>query len=242
MFRENFYDVLKALDAKVNVVVVPKNSGLKGYAWKVLKEAGFDLETAKKVSETKLEKDGLAVLLRRGEDIPRIVEDERRVGKFAVGITGDDLFDEYTLRNPNNILSVVNTYDWDDDGAEFGRPTLCLMSKTGKSPTEPAKATVGIASKYEYSGRLFLAKSGLVKGLLMDVQIYNGDVEEAVRRGYASMCIDTVYSGATRRQTGLGIVEKIRSSDLSVIAPVGGFLILEKLAKEIPLGPVIDRR
>ena len=242
MYREKFYDVLGAIGERVDLVVVPKNSGLKGYVWKVLKEAGFDLEKARKVSETKLDMDGLTVLLRRGEDVPRIVEVERRVGRFAVGVTGDDLFDEYRYGNPNNRLSLVNTYDWDDENAEFRRPTMCLMVRNDQVLAAPSEINLGINSKYECTGRLYLATSDVVKGLRMNIETFDGDLEETVERFCIAMCIDNVYSGKTRRDANLDIVERIRASDVSVIAPAGDYAMLEKLAKEIPLGSTVDRR
>ena len=38
----------------IRTIVVPKNTGLKGYAWKALKEAGLDLEQAEEVEDGKL--------------------------------------------------------------------------------------------------------------------------------------------------------------------------------------------
>ena len=112
MYRENIYDLIRAVEqregVKIPTLVVPKNSGLKGYVWKVLKEAGLDLEKAKKISETELIAENLDVLLRRGEDIPQIVTDEFRMGRTVLGVTGDDLLDEYRLRNPQNILLVTS--------------------------------------------------------------------------------------------------------------------------------------
>ena len=224
----------------VNVVVVPKNSGLKGYAWKVLQEAGFDLERAEKVRDNSLVVDGIEVLLRRGEDIPLIVEEEKEAGRFAVGVTGDDLFDEYRLRNPGNNLMLVNTYDWDDAVAEFRRPALCLMSIGAFA--DPSEIKIGIPSKYEYTARSFIRDSPLFEGYWVQVKCYNGDVEDALERGYVRLAIDTVYSGKSRRQAGLEIVERIRASDLAVIAPKNGASLLEKMASGIPRGPIIDRR
>ncbi|HIJ18569.1 TPA: hypothetical protein HA372_02675 [Candidatus Woesearchaeota archaeon] len=47
MYRENIYGILEGTKEKISAIIVPKNSGLKGYAWKVLKEAGLDIGQAK---------------------------------------------------------------------------------------------------------------------------------------------------------------------------------------------------
>ena len=123
MYRENIYDVIKATGEKVSTLVVPKNNGLKGYAWEVMKESGLDLESAKELEKGKLKVGDLTVLLRRGEDIPQIVVDEFNNGNIILGLTGDDLYDEYRFRNPNSPLEVENTYDWFDENARLDKKT-----------------------------------------------------------------------------------------------------------------------
>ena len=54
MYRENIYEVMESTKEKVSVWVIPKNTGLKGYAWKTLKEAGLDLDDARVVGDGKL--------------------------------------------------------------------------------------------------------------------------------------------------------------------------------------------
>ena len=220
MYRENIYDVIKATGEDVSALVVPKNTGLNGYARNVLKEAGLDLESAKKVGETTLMAGNLAILLGRGEDIPRIVEDESLKSRVVLGVTGDDLLDEYRLRNPENKLKIENTYDWDDEAAIFKRPTLCLMNKTGNIEDVPLEARVAINGKYEYTSRNYMQTSPLFDGKLPSVIVYSGDLERTVYRETNDCCIDAVYSGKTMERYGLKIVQKIRFSDLVVISPL----------------------
>ena len=54
MYRENIYDVMEATGEKISTLVIPKNSGLKGYAWKVLREAGLKLDDTEQVAKNKL--------------------------------------------------------------------------------------------------------------------------------------------------------------------------------------------
>ena len=225
MYRENIYDVVKGTGENVSTLVIPKNSGLKGYAWKVMEEAGLKLKSAEEIGKNKLKVGDLTILLRRGEDIPQIVVDEFARGKLVLGLTGDDLYDEYRLRNPENPLRIENTYDWFDESARFFRPTLCLVNRTGNGEDIPLEARVAVDSKYERTSRNYLQTSALFNGKKPSVLVYNGDLESTVASGTNDCCIDVVYSGSTLQQDGLGIVQKIRFSDLVVISPLGLSLI-----------------
>ncbi|MBS3114448.1 hypothetical protein J4448_05085 [Candidatus Woesearchaeota archaeon] len=248
MYRENIYDVIKATGERVTTLVIPKNTGLKGYAWQVLKEAGLDLGNAKQIDKATLKVGDIDItlLLRRGEDIPQIVMDEFRLGNIVLGVTGDDLLDEYRLRNPENTLKVENTYDWYDENARFNRPALSFVNRNGDVNDIPIEARVAVNGKYEYNGRLYLSKSPLLKGRKFILTVYNGDLEDRVAKGANDCCIDTVYTGTTIDtidEYGLRIVEIIRFSDLVVISALrkDSSKLLELMAKDIPRGPVIER-
>ena len=234
MYCENIYNIIKATGEKIYTLVVPKNNGLKGYAWKVMKEAGLNLAKAQESGKNRLKIGDLTILLRRGEDIPQIVVDEFERGNIILGLTGDDLYDEYRFRNPQNTLRIENTYDWFDESARFLRPTLCLINKTGKEEDIPLEARVAINGKYEYTGRNYLQTSPLFKGKTPSVKVYSGDVESKVKEKSSDCCIDTVYSGRTViKQYRLKIVQKIRFSDLVVISPLK--------TEESPIGRAINR-
>lgn len=221
MYRENIYEVMESAGEKINTLVVPKNTGLKGYAWKVLKEAGLDLDKASEIGKNKLKAGTLTLLLRRGEDIPQLVQDEFDIGNLVMGITGDDLFDEYCLRKPQNNLKIENTYDWFDESAKFFRPALCLIGKSGQADNLKPNLRVVVNSKYEYTSRDYLQKSPLLKDKSPKVKVYSGDLEANVAEGKYDCCIDTVYTGDTIKEIcagGLKIIQKIRFSDLVVIS------------------------
>lgn len=248
MYRENIYDVINAVEqregVKITTLVIPKNSGLKGYAWEVLKEAGLDLDNAERLADTELRIGKLSILLRRGEDIPQIVTDEFRLGKIVLGVTGDDLFDEYRLRNPQNTLMVENTYDWFDERAKYFRPALCLIGTNPDSNKIPLEARVVINGKYELTGRLNLTKKPELKGSKFLIGVYAGDLEYSVQSGAYDYCIDTVYSSDSIKKRELVEVGKpLRFSDLPVISSLrrNGMGLLERMASMIPMGPAIDR-
>ena len=246
MYRENIYDIVEATGQPISTLVIPKNTGLKGYAWKVLKEAGLNLDNAQKISKIALRCGNLTILLRRGEDIPQIVEDEYGTGRIVLGITGDDLFDEYRLRNSCNKLRVENTYNWYDDDARFKRPALSLVSRTGNLSDLPIEARVAVNGKYEFNGRLYLSDNPLLVNRRFILKFYSGDLEAMVVNDTNNCCIDIVYSGNTIEtidDEGLRVIEKIRFTDLVVISPLRkeGPGLLEMKAREIPKGLIIDR-
>ena len=219
MYRENIYGILEGTKEKISAIIVPKNSGLKGYAWKVLKEAGLDIGQAERTGKDSARIGGLEVLFQRGEDIPKIVMDEFRMGRVALGGTGDDLYDEFRLRDPSNTLKVENTYDWTDTAAKFLRPALCLIGKQG-APLPEGEAKVALTAKYELTGREYLAKSPQFRGRAPKVNLYTGGLERAVATGANDIGIDVVYTGNSLEGNGLGIIDEIRFSDLVVISPL----------------------
>lgn len=219
MYRENIYDVMNATGEKISTLIIPKNSGL-NYFGQVLKEAGLNLDEAKKVGKDKMELNGLTLVLERGEDVPRVVMDFRDMGEVVLGITGDDLYDEFGLRNPDNMLRVENTYDWCDSEAKFGRPALCLINSTGRIEDIPLEAAVAINSKYLYTARQYLRDSQVSGGRTFRETIYEGNVEGRVEQG-KDCGIEIVYSGRSLEEKQLEIADVVRLSDLVVISPLG---------------------
>lgn len=242
MYRENIYEVMEATAEKVSTLVIPTNTGLKGYAWKVLKEAGLDLDKAQQSNKIALRLGNLTLLLRRGEDIPQVVMDEFGLGNLVLGVTGDDLVDEYRLRNPKNTLKIENTYDWFDERAKYFRPALCLVGLSRNPENIPLEVTIALNGKYEFTGRLYISKNPKLKGRKFYVKVYSGGLEYSVASGANEYGIDTVYSGDSVRENGLIEVGKpIRFSDLVVISPLSKDKsgLLERMAKDIPREQII---
>ena len=245
MYRENIYEVISGTGEKVNTLVVSTNRRLKAYTWKVLREAGLAIDDAVQVAEDQLrvnQKDryrlrgGLNLLLRRGEDIPQIVVDYAKKGEVALGITGDDLYDEYRLKNPKNPLRVENTYDWFDEAAKYLRPALCFVNRTGSIEGIPSPR-VAIGAKYPKTSWNYLLRSPLTREFEFGaefcdlVRIYEGSVERKIAEGEADCAIDIVYSGDTIKELGLTVIEIVRFSDLAVISPLKDGPTLEARAR-----------
>lgn len=220
MYRENIYDIMKSTGEKISTLVIPKNKGLKSYAWLVLKEAGLEIDDAKQAGNNMMKIGELDLILKRGEDIPKTIIDYAGIGKIALGITGDDFFDEFRLRQPGSQLKLENTYDWYDESAIYLRPALCLINKTGKLKDIPLEAKVAINAKYMSTSRDYLLKSKIGEGRAFKEAIYAGDVERTVDEGINDCAIDIVYSGRTLDECGLKVVQKIRFSDIVVISPL----------------------
>lgn len=214
MYRER---IVQFYPLGQGVLVIPKNPGLKGYAWKVLKEAGLEPSKWDKTVDTIVQDNWLTVLLRRGEDIPQVVLDENEMGRIAIGLTGDDLFDEYRMRKSKHGLRVLNTYDWFDPEARFLRPALCLINKSGNVNDLPLEVKVALNGKYEITGRNYLANDTKMEGKSFIVTTFEGNLEDALARGSYDCCIDTIYSGRSIDKRELKVADIIRFSDLVLI-------------------------
>ena len=127
----------------VAFIVVPKNGGLQEYREKAL--SSLQNVNSSKIIEV------------RGEDVPFWVEEFRRKGKKAIGLTGGDLYEEYCLRNTRTSLRVIGTLSWADAQARYGKPALCLVGPRNKNFEDfPKNLTVCVAAKYKSLGKKYL--------------------------------------------------------------------------------------
>jgi len=200
MYREQLSNFMKEGE---KTLFVPKNGGLNAYVKTMLPEIGID-----KVKD-------LEIVQARGEDIPKRVYEYVEREKQAYGLTGDDLFDEWKLRERNMLVSVLNTYDWYDENAEYKRPALCLLNSTGKIRDIPKKAKIAVNAKYELTSKNYL-KSKL-KNLEFEVNSYNGDTEKTVSDRTNDCCVDIVYGGSTKKENNLNVAGIARFSDIVLI-------------------------
>lgn len=198
-FKPKLSDIINdyKMDSKV---LVPKNGGLNDATTEML---------------AALKENGEAeVLTYRGEDIPQVIEDMYFGNRVkALGITGDDLFDEYCLRNPGSALKVLETLEWYDEKAMFRRPTLCLLAPSGKKLE--GKVRIALNKKYEETSKQYLTEIKPEFDYLTTA--YAGNTEQTVSAGINDACIEIVYSGKSIEEYGLVILDKVRSSDFVVI-------------------------
>lgn len=201
-------EIIKIQNAKY--IFMPKNSGLKNYAQKALLNLSLNKDVM--ISE------------RRGEDIPYLIAELSKSKVPALGITGDDLFDEARYKNKevNENVSLIDTIDWIDENALFGRPVLALLAKQGlelvssKSKEVPI---VGIPKKYEYTALRYLARRFKLEIYPREkAMVFSGGVEENIVLGVYDFAIDVVYTGSSLKKARLKIVDTLRASDISTVA------------------------
>ena len=101
-------------------VILPKNSGLEKYK-SILQE--FKLN-------------GKETINIRGEDIPQVISGLIKQGIKVIGITGEDLFKEYLIKNRNSNLKIIKRIIWDDSEFIFRKPTLCFLGPKEKNIQE----------------------------------------------------------------------------------------------------------
>jgi ATP phosphoribosyltransferase len=183
-------------------IVSPKNSGLKEYKNKALKELDLNPEQ---------------ILDVRGEDVPYWILELQKNNKKAIGLIGEDLFKEFCLKQPQNNLEILSTIEWNDENAMFKKPALCLLipkkftfndiNKELKIviPTKYVKIADEYLRKFEKQGYSF-------KKIYM-----NGCVESACTQGITDIAIDIVYTGSSLIKDNLAIYEVIMKSDFLVI-------------------------
>lgn len=176
--------------------VVPKNSGLQKYRDIALSELNNS-----------------RVLEVRGEDVPFWVSLLLAKGNKTIGITGQDLYEEYCLKNKTN-LDIIKKIIWNDDGALFNKPALCLLGPKNKELKDITKTpTIFISSKYKNLAENYLNSIGLKSN-----NIYvSGCVETGCSEGVADLIVDIVYSGSSMKKYGIKIYDVIMKSDMLII-------------------------
>lgn len=156
----------------------------------------------------------------RAEDVPTFVEEMLKNGKKCVGLTGEDLYKEYKLKNVISSVGLIEKIPWTDQTAIFSKPSLCLLGPIGKKlknlDTFNSKPKVAINSKYKYLSEKFL-KEQEQKGFFFEKVYLNGCTEEAYKMGLCDLVIDIVYSGKSAREAGLGVYDRIMESDIVLV-------------------------
>ncbi|MBU2503722.1 MAG: phosphoribosyl-ATP diphosphatase [Nanoarchaeota archaeon] len=152
----------------------------------------------------------------RGEDIPCFVDLMSKQGKRVAGITGEDLFKEYTLDN-NSSLKILKRFKWEDSSALFGKPVLCLLGPKGKNMDDLSKSLkVSINKKYVSLAKSFLRRLEN-KGFNFEKIYFSGSTEDVFSQGISDLVIDIVYSGKSAEVAGLKVYDKIFESDIVLI-------------------------
>ncbi len=183
---------------KLIVFIVPKNSGL-----------SICKELAKEYSGEILEV--------RGEDVPLFVANLLKQGKNVIGITGEDLYKEFNLKN-ENITEILKIIPWKDAKCFFGKPTLCLLGSKDKTLENlPKKIRICINRKYQKLTNKYCINKLISQGYNVEKVYVSGDSESMFSNSLVDLVVDIVYSGKSAEEAGLKVYDKIFSSDIVVI-------------------------
>lgn len=212
MFKPTIENIISKYDMS-NKILMPKNSGLQ----KILFPAfGFDLNSFEQISKEEYTNGKLIINLCRGEDVSSLVEQYfMTTGEKVIGITGDDLFDESKLRNPNSLVTLLETIDWNDKEAGYRRPALGLMKKQGIILEGDIRFAVN--EKYKETSTLALNELKTRFGFNPIINVYSGGTEKTVKDGLNDACVEVIYTGKSIAKNNLELVEIIRFSDIAVI-------------------------
>jgi ATP phosphoribosyltransferase len=184
----------------VIIFIIPKNSGLEK-ARELVKEFEY-----KEILEV------------RGEDIPLFVSDLSKQGKNVIGITGEDLYREFLLKNRDNNLSVLRVVNWQDSKCLFGKPTLCLLGPKNKQLENlPKKLRICINRKYQRFTNKYCINKLVSRGYEIEKIYVSGASEEMFQKKMVDLVVDIVYSGKSAEKVGLEVYDKLFCSDIVVI-------------------------
>ncbi len=205
----------------MSVFIVPKNTSLNIKCKNVAEE----------------DYSGIKIKEIRGEDIPLFIERSILEGKKYIGITGEDLFKEYTLNNKNTKIGILKRISWDDKKALFNKPVLCLLGPEKKTLKElPKRLKVSINKKYSKIAKKFLSRIQNSYGIIFEKFYFSGSTEEVYVSGLSDLIVDIVYSGETFKKANLEIYEEIFRSDIVVIGKSKENFDLIKLYETIKKG------
>ena len=194
---------MKTIDAPPTVVLIPKNRGLAAMAEYALRTCAPD--------------EAFERTFVRGEDVPLIANEVARSGRPVLGLTGEDLLEEWLAAGRELDSRIARrSIPWNDPRARYGKPALCLIGPAGTELPSSGVLRVALCAKYENLARRYL--STLERpGLRIEPVAIAGTVEAAILHDIADFMIDIVVSGVTIDQLGLDVRSIIMTSDLAIL-------------------------
>lgn len=196
------------IQEKFELVIIPKNSGL---------------NKCKEIANSLVE-DNSKIMEVRGEDVPLFVEKLFNENKNAIGITGEDLFKEFSLSNKDNDLKIIKRIIWQDENLIYKKPTLCLLgSKDQRFEDLPKRIKLCINSKYKEIAKKYCINPLENKGHIIEKIYASGATESFFTKGLVDGVIDIVCSGKSAKESNLKVYEKIFESDIVIIGKKDNF-------------------
>ena len=199
---------------------MPKNSGL----WKCKEIANRMIKDKSKFQEV------------RGEDVPLFVEKLIKENKKAIGITGEDLFKEFSLNNRDTKLKILERFTWQDKTFIYKKPALCFLGSKDKKIEElPKRIKICINYKYKEIAKKYFINTLENNGYTIEKIYVSGATEDFFAKGLVDGIIDIVCSGKSAKKANLQVYEKIFESDIVLIGKIDDYekLSLEKLYQKI---------
>jgi ATP phosphoribosyltransferase len=154
----------------------------------------------------------------RGEDVPLIVSRLIKQSKKVIGITGEDLFKEFLLKERDTKIRILKRIVWKDKSNILGKPALCLLGPKNRSMNDlPKKLKICVNKKYKELAKKTCTNLLENKGYQIEKIYASGATEEFFSNGVVDLVIDIVYSGKSAEKAGLKIYDKLFESDIVVI-------------------------
>lgn len=154
----------------------------------------------------------------RGEDIPVLLEECLKEGINAVGVTGEDLWEEYRLRLSNERrktgVRFRSKIPWQDPKAKYGKPALCLITPPDLDLRQ-LYLRLAVNKKYERLANWCLYEKIPYISALKDY--FGGQTENLVKSGLFDGCIDIVYSGKSVQDADLRVRAVLFLSDIVML-------------------------
>lgn len=154
----------------------------------------------------------------RGEDVPYITGAIAASGRAALGITGEDLLEEW-LAGGNMLSAALRRMKvpWEDSDAVYGKPALCLI---GAAETRlKGQTRIAIAARYLNLAERYVRELE-ARGNSVERIVVQGALENVCLQGLADFIIDIVVTGKTVREAGLVVKDVVCKSDVAVLETV----------------------
>ncbi|MFH1424909.1 MAG: ATP phosphoribosyltransferase [archaeon] len=172
---------------------MPNKGRLKEPAVELLKKAGLILGENGRCLSNKVEGENIVVQSFRAKDIPLYIAE----GAVDVGITGYDIWKESRLEL-KELLDL-----------KFGYCDLILAGVAGKK----IKRGVRVGTSFPMLTANYFARQGIAARIIE----VSGAVEILPKLGIADFVVDLTSTGATLRENGLVVLDKILSSSARLL-------------------------